>query len=191
MPSCVRIEMFGGLRIVAAQDGAPIEVPPHRAGILLALLALQPCRSITREELIDNLWPEDGDQESRRRLRQTLHELRAILDQAAASGSELIDSNRASIQLKAELLSTDVMEFETAATGARNLTLDLQLNTLRTAVDLYKGGVASRFLPRLNSKRTTTAAGFTSRRSHGSCTRIYRTWRPTRRGRRAAALSSQ
>jgi DNA-binding SARP family transcriptional activator/tetratricopeptide (TPR) repeat protein/TolB-like protein len=75
---------------------------------LIAMLAVEHPRPLTREKVIGRLWPESDTERGRRLLRQTLHVLRGTLGDAAvlSSGDDL--------RLAPERLSCDLWEFRTA-----------------------------------------------------------------------------
>src|ERR1700751_4198253 len=55
-----------------AIEGRELHRLPRKADALLALLALQPGRPITREAVADFLWTDRGPEQARHSLRQTL-----------------------------------------------------------------------------------------------------------------------
>jgi RecA/RadA recombinase len=84
-----------------------------RAGMcLLARLAMAPQRQHPREELGALLWPQASEEEQRRRLRQTLSTLKALLEREGSPSQPVIVANRLTIQLAEGALVCDVARFE-------------------------------------------------------------------------------
>jgi DNA-binding SARP family transcriptional activator/TolB-like protein len=64
-------------------DGEPLGKTPRKARALLAYLAAQNGRAVSRERLADLLWPYQGTEQARHSLRNCLLELRKALGPAA------------------------------------------------------------------------------------------------------------
>ncbi|HZO90171.1 MAG TPA: BTAD domain-containing putative transcriptional regulator [Chthonomonadaceae bacterium] len=111
----VYFQLLGGIAITAP-NRPPSEVPPNRTTLLLAYLLLDPTRQHAREALLELLWPDEDPAESRPKLRQALFALRRLLKQA--TGEELLVATRATIQLAAGRITTDVSEFRQALADA-------------------------------------------------------------------------
>ncbi|MDX1934048.1 MAG: hypothetical protein SFU56_15715 [Capsulimonadales bacterium] len=127
-----RIELLGGLRAVA--DGRTIHhFRTHRAGLLLAYLALHPGKPCSREALGEMLWPGEEPGVQRTRLRYELTVLRAVF------GDELfVRSGNFALTFPDEK-ATDVAVFESLLREALALTeAHERLPLLRRALDLYK-----------------------------------------------------
>ncbi len=94
--------------------------PLRSVAVLLARLALAPGRQFGREELVDTLWPGASLDRGKARLRQTLSELRALLEPAGVAAGSVIVANRLTIHLNPSALACDVQRFERlAASGDR------------------------------------------------------------------------
>ena len=72
------LSLFGGFRLGAA-DGSIIAIAGQKNQALIALLALSPDMSASREKLIGILWSDSGSQHARNNLRQVLFGLRRDL----------------------------------------------------------------------------------------------------------------
>src|SRR5512134_585718 len=98
----------------------------HRLA-LLALLAVEHPRPLSRDRLLAYLWPESGTAEARHLLRSSLYILRSALGEASvlSSGEDLC--------LNPDRLSCDLWEFEAA----------LLRDDFGQAVGLYHGPLLS------------------------------------------------
>ncbi len=90
-------------------SGRPLAPPTRKAWALLAYLALNAGRPVSRERLATLLWGERFDEQARQSLRQTLYELRGALDAAAAAR---LVATRDAITLEAAGLEVDAARFE-------------------------------------------------------------------------------
>src|SRR5205085_7350177 len=112
----------------------------QKTAVLLAYLAFYPQRSHPREALVDLLWPEDGSDAARHRLRMALSSLRRQLEPPGPLAGALILANRASVQLNPANFTTDVAEFEAALQAAERAESSLErLRLLAQAAELYRG----------------------------------------------------
>jgi DNA-binding SARP family transcriptional activator len=118
----MELRTLGRLRLLGdrpADDASPSAQPKRLA--LLAYLALMSARGpVRRDVLLALFWPELGDEEARRALRQALHHLRRVLgeDVLVGSGEEL--------SISAARLRCDAVEFERlAGAGEPGLALSL------------------------------------------------------------------
>ena len=103
------LRLFGSPSI-ATDDGKPITGPAaqrHRLA-LLALLALSPRRSATRDKVLGFFWPERDTEQARQLLNQAVYHLRKALGEEAllSSGDELL--------LNTKVVGADVLDFEFA-----------------------------------------------------------------------------
>jgi DNA-binding SARP family transcriptional activator/tetratricopeptide (TPR) repeat protein len=87
----VAIELLGPPRIL--RDGAQVGVDTRKATALVARLALDEDRVITRDTAIDLLWPDRPLDNARNSLRRTLSALRS------AVGADVIEADRTTIRL--------------------------------------------------------------------------------------------
>ena len=76
----LRIHLLGGFEVRTCETTLIGAHWPHRkAKAILKLLALQPSRSIHREQLLDRLWPNLDPSAAANNLRQNIHHLRRTL----------------------------------------------------------------------------------------------------------------
>src|SRR5215472_18096916 len=105
------IQLLGGLR--ATRGNAVIaQFPSRPIAMLLAMLALNPQRRQSREELIEQLWPGVELDVGRNRLRQVLATLRRLLEPPDVPPDSVLSADRQTVGLNAEAVSCDVHEFE-------------------------------------------------------------------------------
>jgi DNA-binding SARP family transcriptional activator len=96
---------------------------------LLALLAVEHPRPVSREKLVAYLWPESGGDDARRLLRDSLYILRSAL------GDDSVLGHGDDLRLNPERLGCDLWEFEVA----------LGRDDLAAAVAEYRGPFLSGF----------------------------------------------
>jgi DNA-binding SARP family transcriptional activator len=96
---------------------------------LLALLAVEHPRPLSRDKLLAFLWPESATAEARHLLRSSLHILRSAL------GEDSVVSTGDDLRLNPDRLTCDLWEFEAA----------LARGDLEEAVAVYRGPVLSGF----------------------------------------------
>jgi len=96
---------------------------------LLALLAVEHPRPLSRDKLVAYLWPESDAADARHLLRESLYILRSALGEAAVVGTG------DDLRLNPDRLSCDLWEFESA----------LARNDLEQAVAVYHGVLLSGF----------------------------------------------
>src|SRR6266436_7302186 len=100
---------------------------PKKARALLAYLAGQSGRAVSRERLADLLWPYQGSEQARHSLRNCLLELRKALRPEAA---QYLVCDFAHCRVRDVVVDLD--RFERLARGS-------QRSELQTAADLYRG----------------------------------------------------
>ncbi len=105
-----------------------------RAGLrqrvaLLAVLAVEHPRPLSRDKLVAYLWPESGSDDARHLLRESLYILRSAL------GDDAVLSTGGDLRLNPARLTCDLWEFEAA----------LAVDGLEAAVGLYHGPFLSGF----------------------------------------------
>ena len=87
--------------------GRPVAIKNRKAQALLAYLILSPVRTETRERLCGLLWSESEEQKARASLRQTLHQVREILQLAGFEGFSI---TRDEVGLDKSNVDVDVWE---------------------------------------------------------------------------------
>lgn len=90
----------------------------EKTGVLLACLAQEPRRPVRREELIEQLWPNQLPDVGRNRLRVALTYLRQILEPDPDDQGTVVIADRREVKLSADSLTTDTLEFESNLTKA-------------------------------------------------------------------------
>jgi DNA-binding SARP family transcriptional activator len=89
-------------------------VPKKRMRLLLGLLIASFESGMTREQVLDTLWPDSDPAAAVNSLNQTVFQLRRLFDDAYREGDspQYIHSNAEIVQLNAELVTTDLSEFQ-------------------------------------------------------------------------------
>lgn len=130
----MRIHLFGGL---AVRNGVEVSAfPTRRASLILARTALAHQASVSRDELADELWPEEYLDATRPRLRQELKRIRATLGEAKG----ILVTDKIWVRLDLESVSVDTREFERWANLALVESDEARRADLcRRAIDLYEG----------------------------------------------------
>lgn len=129
----LEFRLFG--QFVVRLNGQPLVIPSRLAQSLLAYLLLNRATTHRREKLAGLFWPDTGEKNARRSLRQELWRLRQVLDgSSSASNSELLLSDDLTVGLDPRVaywLDVAVME----ATTAPGKTADERIGCL----EVYKG----------------------------------------------------
>ncbi len=139
-PSLI-IRPLGPLVIECGEQVMPPSTwPSARARRLLQYLIVHRFQPLPREQVIEALWPDADPRRSALSLRQAVHLLRGLLGSPSA-----VRTQAETVQLDpGNDARYDVLEFETLLRrGQAALGGDREneaLRTLRTAVDLYRGG---------------------------------------------------
>jgi len=109
-PPALQVQVFGELRI-ATWPGTPLSLGNRRAGLLLAILCLEPGNRIDRETLAHLLWPDRFIPQAKASLRQCLLDLKRKL---AEHGIDSLVVSRGEIALAPGSLRTDLERLEEA-----------------------------------------------------------------------------
>lgn len=143
----VRIETFGGLRLLRAGTRVPdAAFGRAKARALLGALACAGPRGVHRDRLLEHLWPELPPDRGSRALDTTLHELRRTLDPLAAprsGGSPVVREGEVYRLVLGERDSWDAGDFERLAEAAVGAPDQGALQRMLAAEALWKG----EFLP--------------------------------------------
>ena len=145
MPGQWHVEILGGLRCChTSENGAFHTIDrfhSQAASTLIAYLAYHPGPH-AREVLVDLLWPNHDLGRGRSHLRVTLSGLRRLLEIPDAPDQFFL-SDRHSIGLNTQSVTSDVAEFKNALRNAINSAAAsdpmLQSRYLAQAVELYRG----------------------------------------------------
>lgn len=143
-----RAELLGKVLLRSGEEVAhPFR--ERKVGVLLAMLALQERSRLTREQILEFLWPEESPELSRNRLRVTLHRLRRILEPPEVVPGSILKADRATILISPAVLTSDVVDFITALNEAQGLLEPSERRPhLERALSLYGG----EFLPGYDSE---------------------------------------
>ena len=107
----MEIRLFGVPAFVRA-DGEPAALPGRKDRALVAYLAAHPNVALSRDRLVELIWPDAAEGAGRASLRQSLSTIRKALGQEAGS---LNITNRDTVTLRPEGLMTDVAMLEARA----------------------------------------------------------------------------
>ena len=129
----IRLVLLGGFAAFGP-DGRPLALPTRKAEALLAMLACRFGEAQPRERLMDLLWGDRGDRQARHSLSQTLTSIRSALRDAA----DPFTAERETLAACPDVVSADVIDL--AALAERD-----DLDSLRTAADLYRGPLLEGF----------------------------------------------
>ncbi len=120
----VTIQLLGGLK-VKGSDGSIVDISGSKPKALLAILALSPGMTESREKLANLLWSERGDEQARGSLRQALASLKRDL----GVYGDILHIERDRISLNRNRVSIDAVQFQEMATAGK----------AAQALDFYKG----------------------------------------------------
>jgi predicted ATPase/DNA-binding SARP family transcriptional activator/DNA-binding CsgD family transcriptional regulator len=134
----LKVHLLGDYRVVVGAVPIPAEAwRSRRAAALLKLLALAPGHALTRDEVLEALWPALPPPAATNNLRVTAHALRGILRASPGVSIEPLRyrGDRLALQLDGPVV-TDVAAFEAAAAAARRTR---NIDNLESALALYGG----------------------------------------------------
>ena len=126
-PPRLSIALLGSFQLRA--DGKPCASIPRKAKALLAYLAMQEERPVSREAMADLLWSDRGAEQARHSLRQMLLVLRRDL---GAAGLIAIDAGEHAISFQLGAVETDVARMHRLAAAT-------DCASLAEVADLYTG----------------------------------------------------
>ncbi|TCN35535.1 ATP/maltotriose-dependent transcriptional regulator MalT [Kribbella orskensis] len=137
-PAPVRIECLGGFRVL--RNGKAIQLgewPSKKARDLLKILVARRCRPVARVQLLDLLWPDQGESVASPRLSVALSTVRSVLDPTKQyPPDKFVGADRATIWLDGDEAAVDVEVFlHDARAGLDGNSLPL----LRGAEAAYSG----------------------------------------------------
>ncbi|WP_299682508.1 AAA family ATPase [uncultured Roseobacter sp.] len=105
----LEINLFGVFE--ARIDGVPVRLPTRRVELILALLALDIDRAISRSHLASLIWPLQAEEQSRTSLRQAIFRLRTTL---GPSHVEALEVTPGWLKLRRDRVSLDMDRLEEA-----------------------------------------------------------------------------
>lgn len=128
----VRVELLGPFE-VRNRDGAVVEVPGIRLRALLAALALEPGRIVTRARLVDWIWGERPPADQVNALQALVSRLRRVLPDG------VIEADSGGYRLAVAPDAVDVSRFEHLVAQARAAEPAARADLLRSALALWRG----------------------------------------------------
>ncbi len=131
MGRCVELNVLGRLEIRA--EGELVELRSKKARALLAYLAVENGRPVTRERLATLLWGGTRDERARHNVRQALSKIRQTCGSIVLSDGETVEIDNAACAI-------DVVEFERLAKSD-------DPEALSSCLDLYRGELIDGLLP--------------------------------------------
>jgi DNA-binding SARP family transcriptional activator len=145
MDARCRIELLGGLRVIRGER-VITRFRTRQTGALLAYLAFHLGRHLSREVVIEAVWPEAAEKTGRNNLSIALNSLRRQLELPGVPAGTVLHTDRFSVGLNPAAVITDVGEFLSALQAAERAKEEAERNAaLRKAVDLYQGELLSGF----------------------------------------------
>ncbi len=106
----MRVSLFGSLKIVT-DLGALINIPIRRGRVILAMLAINPGQSLSRDLVSKLIWAGRFKPQARASLRQCLHDLNRALQNAEL---DVLDVSNTELLLDPRAVVTDVQILEQA-----------------------------------------------------------------------------
>jgi len=139
LPALLRINGLGPLQILlGGQDITAINWRTEKARDLLIYLAhfKEP---VSKERIIEDLWPDQEEQILSYNLHSTVYRLRKVLEKYKPGETLLLGGSR--YQVKADFYETDWYRFEglCSALSADSFDLLKKINLLEEALSLYRG----------------------------------------------------
>ncbi|MEV6159017.1 BTAD domain-containing putative transcriptional regulator [Nonomuraea sp. NPDC052129] len=128
----MRVELLGPFE-VRNRDGAVVEVPGIRLRALLAALALEPGRIVTRARLVDWIWGEQPPADEVNALQALVSRLRRVLPDG------VIEADSGGYRLAVAPDAVDVSRFEQLVGQARAAEPAARADLLRSALALWRG----------------------------------------------------
>ena len=123
-----KLQLLGGFKALN-ESGQEIVVSARKGRALLAVLAVTPSGSASREKLATLLWSDRGEDQARSSLRQTLTVLRKEL---GVTGANLLVADDQRVELASGGTEID-------AVSLVSLSKSNDVSALRRAADLYQG----------------------------------------------------
>ncbi len=152
-----RIRLFGALEI-ESPSGAVTAFAGTKAGGILAYLALNTGKTVTREELADAFWADSDPNRQRTRVRQEIMALRTLF---GADETSPLQISPQSARLSADFVTTDVAQFLGLLDEAKNADDNADKErALSRAVTLYRGDLLTGYLDIGVAERSTYSQRF-------------------------------
>lgn len=136
------INLLGRLRAKRG-DEVIARFPTRKVAILLAALAYRLDRPISRDELVEMVFPNADPEAARNHFRVTLSSLRRLLEPDGVAPGAVLLSDRATVQLNPANVTSDVVEFQQALDVPAAASPEQAAAQLERAVALYAGDFLS------------------------------------------------
>lgn len=133
-----RIELFGGLRVVRKSYQIS-KFQTQKTGAMVAMLAIEPGKKLSREHIATTLWREGEGRAIRNRLNQAVSSVRRQIHLPGDEAGLIIQANHNYVWFADGTVHTDLQEFDRLLEGGEPH-LD-RLQALELALDLYRGPV--------------------------------------------------
>lgn len=134
-----QIQLLGELRL--ARGGKAVETGlSNQTAELIAQLAERVGRQISRDQLIEELWPNADTEQARNRFRVLLSAVRHLLEPDSTPPGQVLFANRTVIGLSASACEVDVERFmRHAHLASRAATSEERMAHYRAVDELYRG----------------------------------------------------
>lgn len=157
-----RIKLFGELNVQLGERVVD-RFRTQRTAELLAYLAYHAGHAHQRDELAERFWPESDGAAARNNVSVALSSLRNLLAVPGTPGQMVVVADRQTVALKAELIQTDVAEFQSHRRAAPSTSALERLTRLQAACELYRGPLLTGFHePWVLAERQVQRAALTS-----------------------------
>ncbi|MFB9238471.1 tetratricopeptide repeat protein [Plantactinospora siamensis] len=156
-PGPVRISILGPLAVES--PSGPIDVGSGRHRVVLARLAMTPYHPVSREELIEVLWPEGAPPSAANVLQTHVSRIRRILEPRPGNGAATLSWTPGGYQLRMDENSLDVVDYRNQFAAWRRSSSNPQraFDLLQSALDLWRGQRAAEDIPELQEHHLVTA----------------------------------
>lgn len=138
----IEIRILGPLEVRHGEE--PLSLPGGRARSLLALLAIRADTVVSTDRLIDQLWGESPPPTARTKLHGLVSTLRR--DLGPSGESDLIRTHPPGYTLAVDALAVDAHRFRRMVERARQSAPPERADTLRLALDLWRGPALADFV---------------------------------------------
>ncbi|NUR93188.1 MAG: AfsR/SARP family transcriptional regulator, partial [Nonomuraea sp.] len=128
----VKVGLLGPFEVING-DGTAVEVPGARLRGLLAALALEPGRIVSRSRLVDWIWGEEPPADEVNALQALVSRLRRVLPDG------VIEADAGGYRLAVPQDAVDVPRFERLVAQARTAEPAERADLLREALTLWRG----------------------------------------------------
>lgn len=126
--TALKLQLLGDFQVMEG-TGHALDIAAKKGRALLAVLALSPSGSMTRQRLAELMWGDRGDQQARSSLRQALASLRRDF---AGLDVQLLLADDETVTLDRNQIEIDARDFQ-------RLVQSDEANELRNAMVLYRG----------------------------------------------------